>query len=35
VEKGAGRYVNRPPYAPFYDAVKKKCRANEPVPVKR
>jgi dihydropyrimidinase len=35
VEKGAGRYVNRPPYAPFYDAVKKQCRANEPVAVKR
>jgi dihydropyrimidinase len=35
VEKGAGRYVNRPPYAPFYEAVKKQNQANEPTPVKR
>jgi dihydropyrimidinase len=35
VEKGAGRYVNRPPYAPFYDAVKKQVQANEPVAVSR
>jgi dihydropyrimidinase len=35
VEKGAGRYVNRPPYAPFYDAVKKQAQANEPVAVSR
>ena len=35
VEKGAGSYVNRPPYAPFYDAIKKQNRANEPVAVTR
>jgi len=35
VEKGAGRYVDRPPYAPFYDAVKKQVRANEPRAVER
>jgi dihydropyrimidinase len=35
VEQGAGNYVNRPPYAPFYDAVKKQSRANAPTPVKR
>ncbi|CAB1057070.1 Dihydropyrimidinase (EC @ D-hydantoinase (EC [Olavius sp. associated proteobacterium Delta 1] len=35
VEKGAGRYVNRPPYAPFYDAVKKQAQVNAPMPVKR
>jgi dihydropyrimidinase len=35
VEKGAGNYVNRPPYAPFYDAVKKQVEANEPKAVKR
>ena len=35
VEKGAGNYVARPPYAPFYDAVKKQSKANMPTPVKR
>lgn len=35
VERGAGRYVDRPPYAPFYDAVKKQVRANEPKAVER
>jgi dihydropyrimidinase len=35
VERGAGNYVNRPPYAPFYEAVKKRIEANAPTPVKR
>ncbi len=35
VEKGAGNYVNRPPYAPFYDAVNKKAQLNKPAPVAR
>jgi dihydropyrimidinase len=35
VEKGAGNYVNRPPYAQFYDAVKKQSQTNMPTPVKR
>lgn len=35
VEKGAGNYVNRPPYAPFYDAVQKQSRAKAPRAVKR
>ena len=35
VEKGAGNYVNRPPYAPYYDAVKKRVRAKTPRAVQR
>ena len=35
VEKGAGNYVKRPPYAPFYDSVKKRYKAKEPTAVKR
>jgi len=35
VAKGAGNYVKRPPYAPFYDAVKKRYKAKEPTAVKR
>jgi dihydropyrimidinase len=35
VEKGAGTYVNRPPYAPYYDAVKKQVRAKVPIAVER
>jgi len=35
VEKGAGNYVKRPAYAPYYDAVKKQFRAKAPVAVKR
>ena len=35
VERGAGRYVDRPPFAPFYDALKKQAQAAEPVPVER
>jgi dihydropyrimidinase len=35
VEKGAGTYVNRPPYASYYDAVKKQVRAKVPIAVER
>ena len=35
VEKGAGNYVNRPPYAPFYDAVRKRIAVTEPTKVNR
>ena len=35
VEKGAGNYVNRPPYAPFYNAVIKQTQAHAPTPVNR
>jgi dihydropyrimidinase len=35
VEKGAGTYVNRPPYAPYYDAVKKQVRAKVPIAIER
>lgn len=35
VEKGAGNYVNRPPYAPFYDAVRKRIEVTEPTKVNR
>ncbi len=35
VERGAGRYIDRPPYAAFYDAVQKKSKLNTPKAVKR
>jgi dihydropyrimidinase len=35
VERGAGRYVDRPPFAPFYDALKIQAEQAEPVPVRR
>ena len=35
VERGAGRYVDRPPYAPYYHALKIKAARAEPTPVKR
>ena len=35
VERGAGRYVDRPPFAPYYDALQKQAQLAEPVPVKR
>ncbi len=35
VERGAGRYVDRPPFAPFYDALKVQAQRAEPVPVER
>lgn len=35
VERGAGRYVDRPPFAAYYDALKVQAQRAEPVPVKR
>ena len=35
VERGAGRYVDRPPFAPFYDALRIKAKCAEPTAVKR
>jgi dihydropyrimidinase len=35
VEKGAGNYINRTPYAPFYDAVQRQSRAKAPRAVER
>jgi dihydropyrimidinase len=35
VERGAGRYVNRPSFAPFYDALQKQAQQAEPVAVRR
>ena len=35
VERGAGRYVDRPPFAPFYDALRIQARRAEPTAVKR
>ena len=35
VERGAGRYVNRPPYADYYSALKIQADRAEPVPVDR
>ncbi len=35
VVRGAGRYVNRPPFASYYDALKIQAERARPVPVKR
>jgi len=35
VERGAGRYVDRPSFAHYYDALQKQARHAEPVAVKR
>jgi dihydropyrimidinase len=35
VERGAGRYVDRPAFAHFYDALQKQAKHAEPVPVQR
>jgi dihydropyrimidinase len=35
VERGAGRYVNRPAFAPYYDALQVKARLAEPSAVER
>ena len=35
VERGAGRYINRPVYAPYYEALEKTIRRNEPQAVAR
>jgi dihydropyrimidinase len=35
VERGAGRYVDRPPFAGYYDALKLQAQQAEPVAVSR
>ena len=35
VERGAGRWVDRPAFAPFYEALQIQAQRAEPVPVKR
>jgi len=35
VERGAGCYVNRPAFAPYYEALRVKARLAEPTPVRR
>jgi dihydropyrimidinase len=35
VERGAGRYVNRPPFAPYYDAMQKQTALATPSAVAR
>ena len=35
VERGAGRYIDRPAFAPYYEALQKQARHAEPVAVKR
>jgi dihydropyrimidinase len=35
VERGAGKHVDRPPFASYYDAVKKQIELSTPKPVRR
>ncbi len=35
VERGAGRYIDRPPYASYYDSVQKRCERRAPTSVER
>jgi dihydropyrimidinase len=35
VERGAGRYIERPPFAPYYDAVLKQLELSAPHAVRR
>ncbi|MDX1482558.1 MAG: dihydropyrimidinase [Woeseiaceae bacterium] len=35
VERGAGRYIERPAFAPYYDALKIQSKLAEPTPVRR
>ncbi len=35
VERGAGRYIDRPPFATYYDALAKRAEHTEPTPVRR
>ncbi len=35
VERGAGRYIERPPFAPYFDAIAKVRDQNQPVRVER
>jgi dihydropyrimidinase len=35
VERGAGRYVEKPPFASYYDAMRKQAERRKPTPVRR
>ncbi|MDH4108143.1 MAG: dihydropyrimidinase [Gammaproteobacteria bacterium] len=35
VRRGAGRYVERPPFAAYYDAIRRRLEHERPVPVRR
>ena len=35
VERGAGKYINRPPFASYYDAIQKHVQHTKPEPVNR
>jgi dihydropyrimidinase len=35
VERGAGRYIDRPPFASYYDAMKKRAAVKKPTAVER
>jgi hypothetical protein len=35
VERGAGQYVNRPPFAAYYDALRKQAQQSRPTAVRR
>jgi len=35
VERGAGRHINRPAFAPYYDALQRQALQAEPTPVRR
>ena len=34
-ERGVGRYINRPTFAPYYDAIQKRAELAKPTPVER
>jgi dihydropyrimidinase len=35
VERGAGRYIEKPPFASYYDAMQKQAERRKPTPVRR
>ena len=35
IERGAGKYVERPAFAPYYDAIRKQIELSAPQPVRR
>jgi hypothetical protein len=35
VERGVGRYVHRPPFASYYDALQIQAQRRQPTPVRR
>jgi dihydropyrimidinase len=35
VERGAGRYIEKPPFASYYDAMQKQAELRKPTPVRR